>query len=903
MSVNKRCEPYEQPKHDVVGVDSPAAVNTERFDEFPSAGPALMVFRKKAGIATKRIWRKNGRIEKDGSGCSSFTGGRARVLHLGEDAPLELLATFLKSVDKQEMLTYGISANADGSWVRAMTKEKFTEADSPDTAITRSNDHLAFADSPGVMSGDYDPPPGLPAMSPDELIDTLREVCPPLADVDILWRPSSGSCIYDSESGREEVGIKGQRLWVPVKDASDLTRFGALVNDRAILKGHGYVFISTAGSMEVRSLLDAAMFRPAQPDYVAGADVEQSSGIEQRLPDPKIYPGSRRILDTHLFTSLSYEEGEMLKAIKAQLINEARPEAERIRLEYRKTRTKKLTETFGYTEPMARDVVESRLGYDLLASDVLFFDHLVGQEGYTGTMVSEVLANPDAFDGKTLADPLEPDYRGTPGSIVAGKAKLYLNGSTHKPMINSFAHASQKYRLLYDCATLLELFEKQKDKREALDWVRPMLNAKLSKTDKTVVLQKAAKITGHNIRDLRGDLDSSESEQKRVRSKSEALRSKGDGRTMILVEPSDLKGMVDQVSNAMCADPQGKPLFNYCSAYATVYTQAPVSINLPDVDADFGATYPPMPVIGLYKAANMNTRISESILFCKADTNTGELKPSAIPRGLSESVLAEFEKSAPVLKGIIEHPTIDPTGRIMMAHGYDEETGLFLHLGGQSFLPVPVEPNKDDALAAYKFLREEVLADFPFATELDAVVAVSMFLSKVQVRFLAACPIYAVLATIQSSGKTELTNVVSLSIDGRPIATQPWPDGDEAEMKKTITACLREGHSLVMFDNVPDGHKVRSTHLAQAVTSEIHRDRVLGLSENVTSPANMMFALTGNNLSFSRDMPTRVMQCYLDPKRDDPQKRRFARANLKGWCLSNRNRTIQAVLRNAHKIG
>jgi hypothetical protein len=264
--------------------------------------------------------------------------------------------------------------------------------------------------------------------------------------------------------------------------------------------------------------------------------------------------------------------------------------------------------------------------------------------------------------------------------------------------------------------------------------------------------------------------------------------------------------------------------------------------------------------------------------------------------GLPEAVLAEFEKPAPVLKGIIEHPTIDPAGRIMMDHGYDKETGLFLHLGGQSFLPVPDNPTKDEALAAYRFLRDEVLADFPFARELDALVAVSMLLSKVQVRFLAACPIYAISAATQSSGKTELTNVVSLSIDGRPIATQPWPDGDEAEMKKTITACLREGHSLVMFDNVPDGHTVSSTHLAQVVTSEVVRDRVLGVSENVTVPANMMFAMTGNNLSFAKDMPTRVMQCYLDPKRSDPQKRSFKRTNLKQWCLVNRNRTIQAVL-------
>lgn len=415
MRVEKRHNPIEQVNPNVGGVNLPKVANTPRFDDFPDTGPALMLFRKEKGIATKRIWRENGCIEKDGSGCSSFTGGWARLLRLGEDAPLEQLMRLLQSVDKSEMLTYGTAANASGSWMPAMTKAKFIEADSPDTSITRSNDHLVFVESPGVMSGDYDPSTGQSAMHQEELISALRAVFPPLADVDILWRPSSGSCIYDIETGDEEVGITGQRIWVAVKVASDLPRFGKLVNDRAVLQGHGWVFISKTENMEVRSLLDSAMFRPAQADYVAGAVVKPDSGIKQRLPDPQIYAGSQRMLDTRFFPDLSYEEREQLKAIKERLIEEARPQGERLRLAYQNTHGKRLVDEFGYPEARAREIVDYRLKHDLLASDVLYFDHLVTQEGYTGTRVSEVLAHPDAFDGKNFADPLEPDYRGRPG--------------------------------------------------------------------------------------------------------------------------------------------------------------------------------------------------------------------------------------------------------------------------------------------------------------------------------------------------------------------------------------------------------------------------------------------------------------------------------------------------------
>jgi hypothetical protein len=154
----------------------PVVANSERFDDFPVTGPSLTIFSKDNGIATKRIWRENGRIEKDGSGCSSFTGGSARVLYLGEDAPMEQLARLLQSVQKNELLTYGTAANANGSWIPAMTKAQFAKAGFPDNAITRSNDHLAFAKGPGVMSGDYDPPDGQQPMQPDELIAALRAI-------------------------------------------------------------------------------------------------------------------------------------------------------------------------------------------------------------------------------------------------------------------------------------------------------------------------------------------------------------------------------------------------------------------------------------------------------------------------------------------------------------------------------------------------------------------------------------------------------------------------------------------------------------------------------------------------------------------------------------------------------
>jgi hypothetical protein len=52
---------------------------------------------------------------------------------------------------------------------------------------------------------------------------------------------------------------------------------------RMWLGGHGYIVISRAGSMLVRSIFDASVFSPERLDFVAGANCVD---CEQRRPQP-----------------------------------------------------------------------------------------------------------------------------------------------------------------------------------------------------------------------------------------------------------------------------------------------------------------------------------------------------------------------------------------------------------------------------------------------------------------------------------------------------------------------------------------------------------------------------------------------------------------------------------------
>jgi hypothetical protein len=92
----------------------------------------------------------------------------------------------------------------------------------------------------------------------------------------------------------------------------------------------------------------------------------------------------------------------------------------------------------------------------LLPDLVLPFD----DEEFAGCTVADVLADPDRFEGATLADPNEgPDY----GHCVA----KILRRPDGTPWIDSFAHGRTVYELKYDAAAVRSAIQKA-DKTEVV---------------------------------------------------------------------------------------------------------------------------------------------------------------------------------------------------------------------------------------------------------------------------------------------------------------------------------------------------------------------------------------------------------------------------------------------------
>lgn len=130
------------------------------------------------------------------------------------------------------------------------------------------------------------------------LVETIRGAVPGLSDAAMLWWPSASSHICDRTTGEDLTGLRGQRLYLMVRDAADIPRAGAALADRLWAAGHGRVVPSAAGTPLERCPVDTAVWQPERLDFAAGAIC--MDGLEQRRGAPVLIPGTTGIVDTRV---------------------------------------------------------------------------------------------------------------------------------------------------------------------------------------------------------------------------------------------------------------------------------------------------------------------------------------------------------------------------------------------------------------------------------------------------------------------------------------------------------------------------------------------------------------------------------------------------------------------------
>lgn len=239
------------------------------------------------------------------------------------------------------------------------------------------------------------------------------------------------------------------------------------------------------------------------------------------------------------------------------------------------------------------------------------------------------------------------------------------------------------------------------------------------------------------------------------------------------------------------------------------------------------------------------------------------------------------------LVGVRESPFIRPNGTICQEPGYDPLSGfLFAPPAGSVFLPVAEAPTRADAQKALAFVRQ-YFQDFPFETPVDADVPIAAMLTMVgRPAIRSAVPCFAFDANTQASGKTRLTEVITLVAQGRRESPCTWPAHswredagtvNTEELEKIISGYALKGAAAIVFDNIETtfgGAPIAKVLSAYPGTTF----RVLRSMDQVELPWPTVVFATGNNLSISRDLDRRVIRCRLrstDPRPEFRTKFKF----------------------------
>jgi hypothetical protein len=358
--------------------------------------------------------------------AAQMTSGYAERVSL----PFKDFPEAISQATENQAFGYGQYALEHADTVRIVTKA--AERSSSDAIARAKANFIYLKGAGGVLMLDHDPSEYGPDMSAIELLELLIKIHPKLGEAAHIVRGSVSAGVHlEGSNVAESLGF---HIYMPVLNAADIPRYGELLFKRLWLAGHGYIALSGNGSALIRTAIDSAVFSPERLDFVA-PPVIQGTGVKWTPPSIVFHDGES--LDTETLLDLNADEETQLEKLIAKAKHSIKKASDLKQAEWGESKINELQQS-GVSIDEARKTVElivSRGSKDLYGDYLLYFAHL--QEPVS---VFDVLDNPDLFDDKSLADPIEGIGYGS------GSAKFYWNDGD-RPCINSFAHGGQRYFL------------------------------------------------------------------------------------------------------------------------------------------------------------------------------------------------------------------------------------------------------------------------------------------------------------------------------------------------------------------------------------------------------------------------------------------------------------------------
>lgn len=236
------------------------------------------------------------------------------------------------------------------------------------------------------------------------------------------------------------------------------------------------------------------------------------------------------------------------------------------------------------------------------------------------------------------------------------------------------------------------------------------------------------------------------------------------------------------------------------------------------------------------------------------------------------SQLLSINRKLNKISVVTDIPIILKSGEIISTYGYHEEYEIFISHMHDDF-PNLTNISEKQLIQSIDNLMHPFF-EFSFKSPLDFSVILAAILTAIIRPTLPTAPAFAIDAPTQGTGKSYLSQCLSvLAINHPPSTFPPTSAKNDDELRKRLTSSLLNNDNAILFDNIIETFD--SPTLATFLTNAEYSDRVLNQSKNITFNNKLLVLITGNNIEFSGDMLRRVLKCRLDTQLQDPTTRNF----------------------------
>jgi hypothetical protein len=473
----------------------------------------LTRFTNADGPLTKQLsLAADGTLVQDKSACKLVSGTAERVTVDDVDG----LGALIEGLTETQALALGdLRADLPGT-VEVTTKKRLLNGAARPGMIARIAANIVYH-GPAFALIDFDTK-AMPATVAAELQlrggfwSALLTVLPALGGVARLTRSSTSAGLSRTDTGEALPGSGGTHDYLTVKDGDDIVRFLRALHDRCWLAGLGWFMVSKSGALLDRSLVDRMVGQASRLVFEGGPILEPPLAQDKASRRPITRTGV--VLDTlAACPPLSIVEQSRLGELKSKERERLAPEKAKAQAAFVERQAKKIAKRTGLSEKAAKQVIIRQCEGVLRPDIELLFD----DPELAGCTVADVLADPERFEGATLADPLEGvDY----GPC---KARI-MRREDGTPWIHSFAHGRTVYALKHDATSVRKAMEKAAKDDVVATFTGLAAGADLDPVELAVLRQLAKKLSGIGLRAIDDALKSARQQQAQQNAKAARAR-------------------------------------------------------------------------------------------------------------------------------------------------------------------------------------------------------------------------------------------------------------------------------------------------------------------------------------------------------------------------------------------